>query len=206
MSFSSGSASPCCSRRRWSRTSKRQRMLPKAEFVHWWFATGFLIIGLLLFAEALVGEAVWRRRAWRAYLWPSFLFLMGVLMWPVMTFFTSSTIHMLAHGAWAQVMMLAGAAELGLARGKLVNPLWRFATPFAFVVSGLAFLLHEQNEWFFQRSSFLHHAIGWLMLLGAVFPLARALRPRWVLGNAGFALVVVVLAVMLFSDRDLAPV
>jgi hypothetical protein len=53
-------------------------MLPRAEFVHWWFATGFLIIGLLLLAEALVGEAVWRRRSWRVYLWPSFLFLMGV--------------------------------------------------------------------------------------------------------------------------------
>src|SRR6266576_1553362 len=97
-------------------------MLPEAEFVHWWFATGFLIIGLLLFAEALVGEAVWRRRPWRVYLWPSFLFLMGVLMWPVMVFYTNSTIHMLAHGSWAQAMMLAGAAELGLARGKLRSP------------------------------------------------------------------------------------
>ena len=91
-------------------------MLPKAEFVHWWFATGFLIIGLLLLAEAFVGEAVWRRRPWRVYLWPSFLFGMGVLMWPVMVFYTNSTIHMLAHGSWAQAMMLAGAAELGLAQ------------------------------------------------------------------------------------------
>ena len=50
------------------------------------------------------------------------LLLMGVLMWPVMVFFTNSTIHMLAHGSWAQAMMLAGAAELGLARGKLHEP------------------------------------------------------------------------------------
>ena len=54
-------------------------MLPKAEFVHWWFATGFLIIGLLLLAEAFVGEEAWGRRPWRPYLWPSFAFVMGVL-------------------------------------------------------------------------------------------------------------------------------
>ena len=92
--------------------------MPPAEHVHWMFATGFLLLALFLLAEVIVGEEVWRRRTWRMYLWPSFLFLMGVLMWPVMTFFTNSTIHMVAHGAWAQVMMLAGAAELGLVRGQ----------------------------------------------------------------------------------------
>ena len=40
-------------------------MLPKAEFVHWWFATGFLILGLLLYAEVIVGPEVWARRPWR---------------------------------------------------------------------------------------------------------------------------------------------
>jgi len=123
-----------------------------------------------------------------------------------MVFFTNSTIHMVAHGAWAQVMMLAGAAELGLVRGKLHSPLWRFCTPLAFLVSGLAFLLHEQNEWFFQRSSFLHHFLGWACLVGAVFPLARALRPKLVAANVGFALLFVVIAVALYADRDLAPV
>jgi hypothetical protein len=181
-------------------------MQPPAEHVHWMFATGFLLLGLFLLAEAVAGEEVWRRRKWRAYLWPSFTFLMGIFMWPVMTFFTNSTIHMVAHGAWAQVMMFAGAAELGLVRGKLANPLWRLATPLAFLVSGLAFLLHEQNSWFFQRSSFLHHLLGWTLVIGALFPLARALRPRWALANAGFALVFVVLAVALYADRDLAPV
>jgi hypothetical protein len=180
--------------------------MPPAEHVHWMFATGFLLLGLFLFAEVIAGEEVWRRRTWRMYLWPSFLFFMGVLMWPVMTFFTISTIHMIAHGAWAQVMMGAGAAELGLVKGKLHSPLWRFATPFAFVVSGLAFLLHEQNSWFFQRSSFLHHLLGWTMVVGAAFPLARALRPNWAVANAGIALVFVFVAVALYSDRDLAPV
>jgi hypothetical protein len=181
-------------------------MQPPAEHVHWMFATGFLLLGLFLLAEVIVGEEVWRKRAWRPYLWPSFAFLMGVLMWPVMTFFTNSTIHMLAHGAWAQVMMFAGAAELGLAKGKLRSPLWRLAIPFAFIVSGLAFLLHEQNPWLFQRSSFLHHFLGWLMVVGAVFPFARAWRPRLVVANAGFAVVFVVLAVALYCDRDLAPI
>ena len=43
-------------------------------------------------------------------------------------------------------------------------------------------------------------------MIGAVFPLARALRPRWAVANAGFALVFVVVAVALYADRDLAPV
>lgn len=134
--------------------------MPRAEMVHWLFATGFVLLGLCVLAEALVGEEVWRRRAWRAYLWPGLAFGMGVLLWPVMTFFTNSAIHMVAHGSWAQAMMLAGGAELGLARGKLRNPLWRLATPFAFAVSGAALLVHEQNAWLFARAAFLHHLLG----------------------------------------------
>jgi len=181
-------------------------MLPKAEFVHWWFATGFLILGLLLLAESLVGEAAWRRRPWRVYLWPSFLFLMGVLMWPVMTFYTNSTIHMLAHGSWAQAMMLAGAAELGLARGKLHSPYWSLTTAGAFLVSAAAILLHEQNGWFYARAAFLHPILGWTFVIGAAFPLARAFRPSSAVVRTGFALVFVVTAVFLYSDRDSASI
>ncbi len=181
-------------------------MQPPAEMIHWLFATGFLLLGLLLLAQAIVGDDVWRRRAWRAYLWPGLGFGLGVLMWPVMVFFTNSAIHMLAHGAWAQVMMLAGAAELGLARGKLHNPLWRLTVPLAFLVSGAAFLVHEQNGWLFQRSAFLHHLAGWTIVLAAVFPLGRALRPRSILFGAGFALTFVAIAVILYADRDLAPI
>jgi hypothetical protein len=181
-------------------------MQPPAEHVHWLFATGFLILGLLLLAEAAVGEAVWRRRAWRAYLFPGTLFFMGVLMWPVMTFFTSSTIHMLAHGAWAETMMLAGAAELALVRGKLASPRWRLAVALAFVVSGAAFLIHEQNPWLYQRSGFLHHTLGWLLLVTTLIAVARAMRPRSVAIGSAFALVFVVIAVLLYSDRDVAPI
>jgi hypothetical protein len=113
---------------------------------------------------------------------------------------------MLAHSAWAQVMMLAGGAELGRVRGKLKSDLWLLAVPLAFVVSGASFLVHEQNPWFFQRSAFLHHLIGWMMLGAAVFPLARAIRPRSTAANTGFALTFVVLAIVLFCDRDLAPI
>src|SRR5712691_13194518 len=109
-------------------------MQPRAEQVHWMFATGFVLLGLCLLARAIVGEEVWNRRRWRAYLWPGLAFLMGVLMWPVMVFFTNSTIHMVAHGSWAQVMMLAGGAELGLAAGKLKSPLWNLTIPLGLLV------------------------------------------------------------------------
>jgi hypothetical protein len=179
---------------------------PKAEMVHWWFATGFLILGLLLLSEALVGPEVWGRRPWRRYLWPSFLFGMGVLMFPVMTFFTNSAIHMVAHGAWAQVMMFAGAAELGVVRGKLHSPYWRLATAFGLVVSGTALLVHEQNHWLFARAAFLHHALGWTVIVCAVFPLAQAFRPRSLTAALGFATTFVVVAVLLFCDRDSAAI
>jgi hypothetical protein len=181
-------------------------MLPPAEHVHWLFATGFLLLGLCMLAEAIVGTEVWRMRAWRAYLWPSIAFALGILLWPVMVFFTNSALHMIAHGAWAQVLMLAGAIELALLRGKLQSHWWRLGMFAVFVVSGTAFLVHEQNSWFFQRSSFLHHALGWTLLIGAAFPLARCLRPRSKAAATGFALVFVVGSVMLYCDRDVAPV
>ena len=181
-------------------------MQPPAEHVHWLFATGGLFLGLLLLAEAIVGREVWSRRRWRAYLWPALLFGLGVLMWPVMVFFTNSTVHMLAHGSWAQVMMLAGAAELGLVRGKLHNPYWRLTMPLAFLVSGTAILIHEQNSWFFARSAFLHHLIGWTIVSCAIFPFVATFRPRSTFWRSGFALAFVVLGVMLYCDRDVAPI
>jgi FtsH-binding integral membrane protein len=181
-------------------------MQPPAEHVHWMFATGFLVLGLSLLSEAIVGPEVWRRRRWRAYLAPGFVFVMGVFMWPVMVFFTNSTIHTLAHSAWAQAMMFAGGAELGLVRGKLKNPLWRLAMVGAFLVSGAAIIIHEQNGWFFQRSAFLHHLIGWTVVGATIFALGRALRRRSLVFESGFALTFVVLAVMLYCDRDLAPI
>jgi len=127
-------------------------------------------------------------------------------MWPVMTFFTNSTIHMLAHSSWAQVLMLAGATELALVRGKISSPWWRLSMTFALFVSGAALLIHEQNPWFFQRSSFLHHLIGWAMVTATIFPLGRALRRRSLVFESGFALTFVLLAVFLYCDRDLAPI
>jgi hypothetical protein len=181
-------------------------MLPPSEHVHWWFATGFLLIALFVLAEAIVGPEVWRRSRWRAYLWPGLCFALGVFMWPVMVFFTNSTIHMVAHGAWAQVLMLAGAAELGLARGKLTSPYWRLCTSLALLVSGAAFLVHEQNGWFFQRSAFLHHALGWTAIVGAIFPLLQTLRPRSLVAATGFATTFLAIAILLYCDRDVAPI
>ena len=181
-------------------------MEPHAEMVHWFFAAGILFIGACLLCEAIVGREVWQMRPWRKYLWPGTAFLMGVLLWPVMAFFTNSAIHMYAHGSWAEVMMLAGGAELGLVSGRLQSRWWRLCMPLALAVGGTAFLLHEQNPWFFARSAFLHHLIGWWLIASAAFPLALAFRRRSPIFQAGFALCIVVLAVMLFSDRDTAPI
>jgi len=181
-------------------------MEPHSEMVHWFFATGFLFLGLILLSRAIVGEQVWGQRRWRLYLWPSIAFGLGILMWPVMTFFTNSAIHMIAHGAWAQALMIAGAAELGLVHGKLHSRWWRLATPVGILVSGVAFLVHEQNTWYFARAAFLHHLIGWTLVFGSLVPLGRALRPRSAMFQSGFALLFVALAVMLYCDRDLAPV
>jgi hypothetical protein len=123
-----------------------------------------------------------------------------------MVFFTNSTIHMVAHGSWAQVLMLAGGAELGLARGKLHSRYWRLTSSLALLVSGGAFLVHEQNPWLFQRSAFLHHALGWTLLAGAVFPLLQTFRPRSLVAATGFATTFLVAAVLLFCDRDVAPI
>jgi hypothetical protein len=179
---------------------------PEAQFVHWLFATGFLVLGLCLLAEATVGTEVWRRRAWRAYLWPASAFAMGVGMWPVMILYTNSTLHMVAHSAWAQVLMLAGGAELGLARGKLTSRYWHLTVALALVISGIASLVHEQNSWLFSRSAFIHHAMGWTMVAGAAFPLARTFRPRSFVLGAGFAATFLVVSVLLFAHRDVAEI
>ena len=181
-------------------------MLPPSEHVHWLFATGFLLLGLCLLAEAVVGTEVWRRRAWRAYLWPGLAFALGVLMWPVMTFFTNSTLHMLAHGAWAEVLMAAGAVELALVRGKIHSPWWGLTMAAALAISGTALLVHEQNAWFFQRSSFLHHLLGWTVLVAAAVPLFRCVRPRSQVAAMAFAATFLVISVSLYCDRDVAPV
>ena len=181
-------------------------MLPAAEMVHWLFATGILLIGLCLLSEAVVGTEVWRMRAWRKYLWPGIAFGLGLLLWPVMTFFTNSSIHMYAHGSWAEVLMLAGGAELALVHGRLKNPLWRLTWPLAFAVTGTAFIVHEQNPWFFARSAFLHHLLGWTFLIAAIVPLLLVWRPRSTTLQSCFALSLVVVSVMLFCDRDVAPV
>ena len=181
-------------------------MQPRAEMIHWAFGAMILFVGLCLLCEALVGQEVWRMRRWRAYLWPTLAFSLGVLLWPVMAFFTNSAIHMYAHGSWAEVLMLAGGAELALVRGRLTSPLWRLTWPLAFVTAGTAFLVHEQNPWFFARSAFLHHLLGWTFVVAAIFPLALVWRPRSSLLRGGFAVMVVAVGVMLLCDRDVAPI
>ena len=84
--------------------------------------------------------------------------------------------------------MLAGAIQLALVRGKLTSRWWTLSLSFALVVSAAAFLIHEQNPWLFSRAAFLHHAIGWTLLVAAIFPLGQTLQPRRFAWSAGFAM------------------
>jgi hypothetical protein len=140
------------------------------------FATGFLVLAACLFAQVIVGDDVWNRSAWRRYFFPGFGFVMGLAMWPVAVLAGGSTIHLLAHCTWAQVMMLAGGAHLGLARGKLQHRFWRLTMPLALGVSGIAFLGHEEHGWLYSRSALVHHICGWTLVVGALFPLGAAFR------------------------------
>jgi ATP/ADP translocase len=181
-------------------------MIPRAESAHWVAAAVALLIGLLLLAEAIVGTEVFRRRPWRAYLFPAVVLVSSVLLWVITVFSTFSTMHLLAHAVWAQAALLAGAVQLAVVRGKLVSPTWSLVPALALLVSGAAFLVHEQNDLFYSRSAFLHHAIGWMLVVASLFPLGQALRPRRIVWQAGFALTFVLLAVLLFADRDAAPI
>jgi hypothetical protein len=181
-------------------------MVPRPEIAHWLTASVCLLVGLLLLSEAIVGTAVFRRRLWRAYLWPSLALGGGVLLWVIVVFSTFSAMHLLAHAVWAQAAMVVGAVQLAVVRGKLTSPRWSLVTAGALFLSGVAFIVHEQNPWLFSRSAFLHHAIGWIVVVAALFPLGEALRPRAVAWRAGFALTFVVVAMLLFADRDLAPI
>ena len=78
--------------------------------------------------------------------------------------------------------------------------------PLALAVSGAALLVHEQNGWLFARAAFLHHTLGWTALVGSIFPLVAIVRPRSRVWSSGLALTLVVIAVFLYADRDVAPI
>jgi hypothetical protein len=181
-------------------------MVPPAETAHWLAASVALTIGLLLISELIVGTEVFRRRLWRAYLWPSVALVSGVLLWVIAIFSTFSTIHLVAHSVWAQAAMIAGAVQLAVLRGKLRSSYWSLVTAGALLVSGAAFLIHEQNPWLYSRAAFLHHVIGWTLVVAALFPIGEALRPRRFVWAAGFAVTFFALAVLLFADRDTAEI
>jgi hypothetical protein len=182
-------------------------MEPRAEIAHWWFGSAFLLLGLILLAEVVVGPAVFAMRPWRRYLWPATALASGTFLWLVAALSTFSTLHLIAHSIWAQTAMIAGAVELALVRGVLRRPAWALVTAGMLSVSGASFLVHEQNGWLFARSAFLHHMVGWVLIVSSLIPLGRAIQPRraqvW---STGFAVTVILVAVLLLCDRDVAPI
>ena len=179
---------------------------PRPEIAHWLTAAVILFLGLVLLSEVIVGTDVFRRRAWRAQLFPVFAVVGSIFLWLIAALSSFSTMHLLAHSLWAQSAMIAGGVQLAVVRGKLSHPGWSLVTAAVLVLTGASFLLHEQNGWLFSRSAFLHHAIGWVLIAGGLFPLGQALRPRRAVWVAGFAMTFVVVAALLFADRDLAPI
>jgi hypothetical protein len=181
-------------------------MVPRAEIAHWFAASVALLLALILLSEVIVGPEIFRRRAWRAYLWGAVALGGGVGLWVIAIFSTFSTMHLVAHSMWAEASMIGGAVQLAVVRGKLTSPRWSIVTSGAIFFSGVAFLVHEQNGWLFSRSAFLHHTIGWTLVFAALFPIGAAIRPKKVIWSAGFALMWVTLAIMLYADRDTAPI
>lgn len=179
---------------------------PRPEIAHWLTAGIILFVGLLLLAEAIVGPEAFRRRAWRAYAWPVLAVVGGVLLWLIAALSTFSTLHLIAHSLWAQAAMIAGGVQIAVVRGALTSPRWSLVTAAALFLTGVSFLVHEQNGWLFSRSAFLHHAIGWVLVVATIFPVGQALRPRRLVWSAGFAVTFIVVAALLFADRDVAPI
>jgi hypothetical protein len=66
--------------------------------------------------------------------------------------------------------------------------------------------VHEQNPWFFSRSAFLHHLLGWTLIGIALFPLGLVWRPRSAFLRYGFGVFVIALAAMLMCDRDVSAI
>ena len=154
-------------------------MQPHAEMVHWFFGAGILFVGLCLLAEAIVGTEVWRMRPWRAYLWPGLAFALGVA-----ALAGDGAVHELGD-PHVRARLVGRGADARRRRRARARPR---PAPLAAgggspgrshsLVSGTAFIVHEQNSWFFARSAFLHHLLGWTFIAWRVFPLALIWRPR----------------------------
>ena len=90
-----------------------------------------------------------------------------------------------------------GRAELGLVHGSLPPVVAADVAARVRSSTGIAFIVHEQNPWFFARSAFLHHLLGWTFIACAASRCSRIcgrVRPA----TGGFALSVVLVSVMLF--------
>ena len=181
-------------------------MVPRAEIAHWLAGSAVLLLGLVLLSEVIVGTEVFRRRRWRAYLWPSLALAGGVLLWVIVAFSTFSTMHLLAHAVWAQVAMVAGAVQLAIVRGKLASPRWPL------VISGGLLLCGPRSSSTSRTTGSTRARRSSTTPSGGRSSWRRSSRwgrrfwPRRAFFQAGFALTFVAVAVLLFADRDVAPI
>ena len=81
----------------------------------------------------------------------------------------------------------------------------RRSCPLRAVRIGVAFLVDQPNGWLNSLSAFLHHSIGWMLVVVALFPLGQAVRPSQVVWRAGFAVTFVLLAVLLSPTATSRP-
>ena len=185
-------------------------MQPPAEHVHWLFATGFLLLGLCLLGEAIVGNGgVAAARRGALYLWPGLAFALGVLHVA-----RDDVLHELGD-PHARARGVGAGADARRARpssrssaGKLQSRWWRLA-----MTAALRRLRRARSS-STSRTRGCSSArrscttcSGWTLLVGAIFPLARAVRPRsQCAGDRLRARRSSSSRVMLYCDRDVAPI
>ena len=161
-----------------------------AEIVHWLFATGPALLGLIMLAEAIVGPEVWRAAPLAR------LPLAGDRVRarrPDVA--RDDLLHQLGD-PHARAQRLGAGAD-GDGRGRARPRAAASCTAAGGSsrrrsrsrVSGTAFLVHEQNAWFFARSAFLHHLLGWTLVSARSFPLGLVFRPRSLVLQSGFGVV-----------------
>jgi len=141
-------------------------------------------------------------RQWRKHV-PGICFGMGVLLGTVRAFFTNwrstCTRRIVGRG-----VMLAAAPTLGLVHGRLKSQWWG-SRGARVRRHGDRVIVHEQKPVLFARSRSCTTCSGGTFSSRANLPAPVAWKPRCGCWQECFAMTIVTVAIMLFSDRDVQP-